>query len=88
MKLFALAVLAAAASATEWGNPHGDRFSGYRYGGAQVRSPSMPRLRGPTGPRYGPAKPSPSYTRALPQRQRRNQAFWKDGYTATNGLDA
>lgn len=62
MKTFALAILASAVSATEWGNPYGDYHSGFRYGrSARRASPAMPRMGGPTGPRYGPSRPSPRY---------------------------
>lgn len=70
MKTFALALFAAAASATEWGNPYGDMHSGYA-----DRGPSRPTQmrRGPSGPRYGGMSgptargPSSQFGRAAPR---------------------
>ena len=78
MKLFSLAVLAAAASAAEWGNPYGDRLSGYR-AYTYKPTPSLPRLDGPRGPRYGPRRPTPRYGRAVSQVTRRGPSGYFGG---------
>ena len=83
MKLFSLAALAAVASATEWGNPYGDRLSGYKSYGYQP-TPSLPRLDGPRGPRYGPRRPSPRYGRAISQVQRRGPSGYYGAADAKN----
>merc|ERR550532_1085429 len=70
MKTFALAVLASAVCAAEWGNPYGDYYSGYRNiasRGARRASPAMPRFGGPDRNRYGPRRPTPRYGAPAPR---------------------
>lgn len=79
MKTFALALLAVAATATEWGNPYGDGYSSYgrrgpiaptrRYQpvGSRYGSLNGPVARGPSS-RYG--KSSPRLSRPVGPRNR------------------
>ena len=70
MKTFALAVLASAVCAAEWGNPYGDYYSGYKNissRGARRASPAMPRFGGPDRNMYGPRRPTPRYGAPAPR---------------------
>lgn len=82
MNLYALALLASAATAAEWGNPYGDRHSSFKSYGYQA-TPSLPRLSGPTGPRHGPTKPSSRFGKSKSAYPRRSGP--RHGYFGSSG---
>ena len=85
MKSFALAIMAAAVTATEWGNPYGDYYSGYKMGrGARRASPAMPRFGGPDKVRRGPSRPSPRFGSPKPRLGRPSpKGLFGKGYGST-----